>query len=336
MFVPASPHWLLGQTGKTVALNRIPKAPKSRSTHLWNQTGGYRRWDETIWHTKGRWSEFKNARKGEEPVFVCIHFISQGTFTSYLRQKTHLSIPSTLSWWRLTSYPTSEGNTESMAGIPQPPCASAAGANEGNRNMSQAQLLIKRICLLSEQSPMWEAHMHTLGNTGSPSVWRWCAAPPAATSCSHGPRIMLDTGEKPSLSVCPYVRPSVRLSQIAVAHYDSAMFFRLPGTVQTDWLLIFKTADNEFKAHPLARAYLWKAQPGMIKEGDRHCVPWPGIIAEMKITCGCAEAKLAGFIKGSPSALRGAQRDWNLVCGIIMKKTGMWNDSCALSHTIYG
>lgn len=108
-----------------------------------------------------------------------------------------------------------------------------------------------------------------------------------------------------------------------MAHCDSAMLFRLPDTVQTDWLLIFKTADNEFKAHLLARAYLWKAQSRMIKEVDRHCVPWPGIIAEMKITCGSAEAKLAGFIKGSPSVLRGAQRDWNLVCGIIMKKTGM-------------
>lgn len=75
--------------------------------------------------------------------------------------------------------------------------------------------------------------------------------------------------------------------------------FRLADTVQTDWLLIFKTADNEFKAHPLALVYLWKARSRMIKEVDRHCVPWRGIRAEMKITCASAEAKLAGFIKGS-------------------------------------
>ena len=79
------------------------------------------------------------------------------------------------------------------------------------------------------------------------------------------------------------------------------------GSVQTDWLLVIKTADNEFKAYPLAPAYLWKARAKIIKEVDRHCVPWRGIRVEMKITCGSAEAKLAGFIKGSlfRFALRG-------------------------------
>lgn len=61
---------------------------------------------------------------------------------------------------------------------------------------------------------------------------------------------------------------------------------RLPDTSQTDWLLIFKTADNEFKARPLALAYLWKAQSQTMKEADSRCVPWQGIIEEMKITCG--------------------------------------------------
>lgn len=69
MFIPASPQWLLGQTGNTVALNWIPKVPKSRSMHLWNQTRGYRHWEEAIWHTKGRWIGFKNPRKGRSHSF---------------------------------------------------------------------------------------------------------------------------------------------------------------------------------------------------------------------------------------------------------------------------
>lgn len=81
------------------------------------------------------------------------------------------------------------------------------------------------------------------------------------------------------------------------AHSVMTVLRRLPDTAQTDWLLIFKTVDNEFEAHPLALAYLWKAQSQMIKEAEGDCSPWPGIIAEMKITCGSGEGKLAAFIK---------------------------------------
>lgn len=70
------------------------------------------------------------------------------------------------------------------------------------------------------------------------------------------------------------------------AHSVMTLLWSLPDTSQTDWLLIFKTADNEFKARPLALAYLWKAQSLTMKEADRHYVPWQDIIAEMKITCG--------------------------------------------------
>lgn len=38
--------------------------------------------------------------------------------------------------------------------------------------------------------------------------------------------------------------------------YSVMTLLSLPDTSQTDWLLIFKTADNEFKARPLALAYL--------------------------------------------------------------------------------
>lgn len=93
--------------------------------------------------------------------------------------------------------------------------------------------------------------------------------------------------------------------------------FRLADTVQTDWLLIFKTADNEFKAHPLALAYLWKARSWMIKEVDRHCVPWRGIRAEMKITCASAEAKLAGFIKVSLFP-RAVLRGIGIRCAVLL------------------
>lgn len=48
-------------------------------------------------------------------------------------------------------------------------------------------------CLLSEQSPIWEAHMHAVGNPSSPSVWCRRAALPAVRSCSNGPLIMLHT-----------------------------------------------------------------------------------------------------------------------------------------------
>jgi len=64
----------------------------------------------------------------------------------------------------------------------------------------------------------------------------------------------------------------------------------LLDTSQTDWLLIFKTADNEFKAQPLALAYLWKAQSQTMKEADRHDAPWQDILVEMKITCACVRA----------------------------------------------
>ena len=68
------------------------------------------------------------------------------------------------------------------------------------------------------------------------------------------------------------------------AHSVMMTLQSLPDTSQTDWLLIFMTADNEFKARPLALAYLWKAQSQTMKEADSDYAPWQDIIAEMKTT----------------------------------------------------
>lgn len=46
---------------------------------------------------------------------------------------------------------------------------------------------------------------------------------------------------------------------LTTAHSVMTALRSLPDTSQTDWLLIFKTADNEFKARPLALAYLWRS-----------------------------------------------------------------------------